>query len=71
MSNRMMTLLAGTLLLASACTTQQVSDTTLSGLEPANFRTVAAGNELCRSWCRTKRERCATWCWDSTPFRTI
>ena len=42
MSNRMMTLLAGTLLLASACTTQQVSDTTLSGLEPANFRTVAA-----------------------------
>ena len=45
MSNRMMTLLAGTLLLASACTTQQVSDTTLSGLEPANFRTVAAGKQ--------------------------
>ncbi|EGF59317.1 aldose epimerase family protein [Bacteroides fluxus] len=40
--NKMMTLLAGVLLI-SACTGKQVSEKTVSGLEPANFRTEVDG----------------------------
>ncbi len=40
-----MTLLAGVMLLASACTSKQASENTASGLEPANFRTEVDGKK--------------------------
>ena len=40
-----MTLLAGVMLLASACTSKQASEKTASGLEPANFRTEVDGKK--------------------------
>ena len=43
--NKMMTLLASVMLLASACTGKQASEKTASGLEPANFRTEVDGKQ--------------------------
>lgn len=40
-----MTLLAGVMLLASVCTGKQVSEKTVSGLNPANFRTEMDGKQ--------------------------
>ena len=40
-----MTLLASVMLLASACTGKQASEKTVSGLEPANFRTEVDGKQ--------------------------
>ena len=44
--NRIMTLLAGLVLLASACTSsRQAGEATASGLNPANFRTEVDGKQ--------------------------
>lgn len=43
--NKLMTLLAGAMLLASACTGKQEAALTASGLNPANFRTEVDGKQ--------------------------
>lgn len=42
-----MIILAGFVLLASACTSKQVSEKTASGLNPADFRMEVDGKQTC------------------------
>ena len=53
--NKIMIILAGFVLLASACTSKQVTEKTASGLNPADFRMEVDGNLSSFPSSRNKR----------------